>query len=356
MLLVLLLPGACYSLCSYSRRLSSLPQDSADAVQYGFDGVKFDSQAGGPSRNITRWAVALAKASAAAGKEVGMLIENCDDKNPTYLLDDPADCPWNHYRTGPDNSPSFFGGFYHLWHWATPYLAVKKPMPASRPGCYAYPDQLGIGGPVKGTVGYAQARAAGCANMTLDEERALFAAWAIVSSPLVLGFDTRDDAVVAKYWPIVANEHALSINSAWAGHPGMLLKQSPRMTANHSVPDGARCETTLHNDKKAQLPLWLAYVKPLPKGEVAALIINLGERAGFPATISLQEILSVRPSSDDESEQAKSFAVTDVWTSSQDAPAVSAANPWAPGVSAHNSSFVVFTPLKADGWKGAEVP
>ena len=88
-------------------------------------------------------------------------LQNCDDKNPLYLLDDPADCPWNHYRTGPDNSPSFFGGFYHLWHWATPYLAVKKPMPASRPGCYAYPDQLGIGGPVKGTAGWAQARANG---------------------------------------------------------------------------------------------------------------------------------------------------------------------------------------------------
>ena len=78
----------------------------------------------------------------------------------------PADCPWNHYRTGPDNSPSFFGGFYHLWHWATPYLAVKKPMPASRPGCYAYPDQLGIGGPVKGTAGWAQARANGACVAT----------------------------------------------------------------------------------------------------------------------------------------------------------------------------------------------
>ena len=49
--------------------------DSADAVKYGFDGVKFDLQGGGPSHNITRWAMALAKASAAAGKKVGMLVE-----------------------------------------------------------------------------------------------------------------------------------------------------------------------------------------------------------------------------------------------------------------------------------------
>ena len=186
--------------------------------------------------------------------------------------------------------------------------------------------------------------------MTLDEERTLFAAWAIISSPLVLGFDTRDDAVVAKYWPIVANKRALAINSAWAGHPGELLKQSPLMTANHSVPDGARCETIKDGiGREATLPLWLAYLKPLPEGEVAALVVNLGERAGVPTTITLQEILSVLPpgSGDDESgrAQAKSFAVMDVWTSSTDAPAVSAASPWAPSVSAHNSSFVVFTPL-----------
>jgi hypothetical protein len=149
------------------------------------------------------------------------------------------DCPYNHYRTGPDNSPSFFGGMYHVWHWATPYLAVKHPLPASRPGCYAYPDMLGIGAPVEGTAGWAQARAAGCANMSLDEERTLFAVWAIISSPLVLAFDTRSDAVVAKYWPIVTNKRALTINSCWAGSPGQLLKQSSTVTTNHSVPDGA---------------------------------------------------------------------------------------------------------------------
>ena len=67
--------------------------DSADAVKYGFDGVKFDSQGGGPSHNITEWAIALKAAADEAGKKAGILIENCDDKNPTYLLDDPADCP-----------------------------------------------------------------------------------------------------------------------------------------------------------------------------------------------------------------------------------------------------------------------
>jgi hypothetical protein len=61
--------------------------DSEDAVRYGFDGVKFDSQPGGPNSNITEWAIALN----ATGKP--MLIENCEDKNPLYLLTDPTDCP-----------------------------------------------------------------------------------------------------------------------------------------------------------------------------------------------------------------------------------------------------------------------
>jgi hypothetical protein len=37
--------------------------------------------------------MALNAAAETAGKKEGILIENCDDKNPTYLLDDPIDCP-----------------------------------------------------------------------------------------------------------------------------------------------------------------------------------------------------------------------------------------------------------------------
>eukprot|EP01046_Picozoa_sp_COSAG06_P037552 COSAG06_NODE_4251_length_4429_cov_50.160970_2_plen_77_part_00 len=46
------------------------------------------------------------------------------------------------------------------------------------------------------------------------------------SSPLVLGLDTHHDAVVERYWPIIANGQALAINSDWAGSAGLLLKHS----------------------------------------------------------------------------------------------------------------------------------
>ena len=117
--------------------------DSADAVACGFDGVKFDTQRGGPSPNITRWALALKSAASSGGKPGkpgkpgGIVIENCLDKHPTCLLDDPEDCPFNHYRSGPDNAPDFFGGIWRVWYWTLPFLRVKTPVPASRPHCWA---------------------------------------------------------------------------------------------------------------------------------------------------------------------------------------------------------------------------
>lgn len=326
--------------------------DSADAVTYGFDGVKFDSEPGGPSHNITLWAMALTSAAKAAGKSEGMMIENCQvsypewiefcapaallttdwlqDKNPTYLLDDPTDCPYNFYRTGPDNSPSFFGLIYHVFNYAVPYLQVTDPVPASRPHCWAYPDGLGIGSPVKGTTSWAAARANGCANMTIAEERTLFANWAIVSSPIILSIDARDDAEVEKYWPIVTNRRALQINDGWAGSAGSLLKQSAQ-TTNRSTPVGASCNN-IHIYK--DIPNWLLYVKPLPGGEVAALAINSGERA-LAATdnvaLTLDELIAIVAKASvgvwPTSTPPTTFTAVDVWSGAA-LPIVTATNPW----------------------------
>ena len=92
--------------------------------------MKFDSQMHGPDRNITRWAAALN----ATGKEV--MIENCLDKHPKYLLSDPSYCPFNFYRSGGDNGPSFHGGMWNMLGNQLPFLEVSQPVPASRPGCW----------------------------------------------------------------------------------------------------------------------------------------------------------------------------------------------------------------------------
>ena len=133
--------------------------DSDDAVKYGFDGVKFDSERGGPMHNITRWAEALN----ATGQQ--MMIENCLDKHPKYLLSDPVHCPFNFYRAGPDNAPDFLGGLRKVFYWAQPFLNTSVGgVPASRPGCFAYADMLGIGAPIRGSAIRTQAESRGCSR------------------------------------------------------------------------------------------------------------------------------------------------------------------------------------------------
>lgn len=327
--------------------------DSADVIKYGFDGVKFDSQRGGPSHNITLWASALKKAAAAHGKTDGVIIENCLDKNPQYLIDDPEDCPFNHYRTGPDNAPDFYGGLWRIWQWTLPFLRVTKPVPASRPRCWAYPDQLGIGAPAAGSQARAVAESRGCASMSPEEERTLFANWAIISSPLVLGLDVRNDTEVERYWPIVTNERALRINSAWAGSAGELLKASPSSTRQR-VNVGALCE--VRSNITALLPDWLIYAKALPQREVAVLAINVRETSPLSgadgASVTLEELLVILTNaggpaferSPDRPSPA-AFSAVDVW-SNETLSVVDASHPWsARGINPHASSFVLFTPI-----------
>ena len=85
------------------------------------------------------------------------------------------------------------------WRWAQePFLNVSSPVRASRPGCFAYPDMLSIGASVMLETNWIPK---GCPRLRIEEERTLFATWAIVSSPLILSFDITDDKEVARLWP-----------------------------------------------------------------------------------------------------------------------------------------------------------
>ena len=207
-------------------------KDAAEAARLRFDGIKFDTQPGGPNWNITKWAIAFNET------DRPMMLEDCLDKHPDGLplkksspphasidiLHDPMHCPFNFYRTGGDNFPRFLDGMTHTLVDMLPFLsdAPGVAVRMSRPGCWAYLDMLSIG------KSYFQQEylAEGCPILSTVEERTLFALWAIVSSPLILSFDVTDDAEVERLWPIVANERALSINEQWAGEAGRLLKQA----------------------------------------------------------------------------------------------------------------------------------
>jgi hypothetical protein len=61
------------------------------------------------------------------------------------------------------------------------------------------------------------------------ESRSHFAAWALVSAPLVLGFDLTDDVRMKAAWPVISNEDVIEIDQTWvqdADWPsGRLLRQ-----------------------------------------------------------------------------------------------------------------------------------
>ena len=59
---------------------------------------------------------------------------------------------------------------------------------------------------------------------TPAEDRAHFGAWAVVSSPLILGFDMTNASTMARVWPTISNQDALRVNQQWAGHPGRLVR------------------------------------------------------------------------------------------------------------------------------------
>jgi alpha-galactosidase len=72
-------------------------------------------------------------------------------------------------------------------------LQTVIPLAASNlsyPGCRAYPDMLEVGVP-PGLHPNEKA-------LSLPEQRAHFGAWAIVSSPLVLGLDVRNATLLAE--------------------------------------------------------------------------------------------------------------------------------------------------------------
>lgn len=79
---------------------------------------------------------------------------------------------------------------------------------------------------------------------TFEEDRAHFGAWCVVSSPLILGFDLRDNSTYQRVWPIISNREAIAVNQQWAGHPGMLVSSwNPSSNSTYYV-WGVACNST----------------------------------------------------------------------------------------------------------------
>eukprot|EP01061_Rhynchopus_euleeides_P036021 TRINITY_DN606_c0_g1_i1.p2 TRINITY_DN606_c0_g1~~TRINITY_DN606_c0_g1_i1.p2 ORF type:complete len:417 (+),score=173.06 TRINITY_DN606_c0_g1_i1:56-1306(+) len=228
-----------------------MQQMAKAAADFGFDGIKLDGC--GQFRNLTWWAQLL--------NETGrpMMIENCHwggtvpgqttGEGPCTGTTDISDCPYNFYRTSGDINPSWGSMFKNL------QTTVKflGDVPLSRPGAWAYPDMLEVG------------------NMASHEEdRTHFSAWAITSSPLILGFDVTDDAKVTKVWDIISNQEVLAVSQTWAGHPGRLVKDiSPWGSDVHTM------------------QIW---AKKLGENEQAVLVLSNSDSTAYSVEIALTDI------------------------------------------------------------------
>ena len=306
--------------------------DAADALAYGFDGVKFDG--GGGSDNITRWAEAL------NGTGKPMLIENClDKKQVSYLLHTPAECPFNMYRVGSDVGPHFLGAMANAYVDALPFLeAVVQGLPASRPSCWAYPDMLPIGTPSwSAPHGLKRQTITTCGGeLTRAEEAAIFATWSIVSSPLILGFDLTNLTEVSRLLPIIGNKRALDVNAQWAGEAGRALKRS-KTSFNATALYNMDCSRTRH----VLLPEWVVWSKQLssPPDSVAALAINLAD-GPRSFSVTLKELaLAAGDVHGDVSEMAG----VEVWSGAKVAKVTADADWCLDALPSHDSAFVIFT-------------
>lgn len=218
-------------------------------VSFNFDGIKFDDC--GTEIDLNLWASLIN----ATGRQ--LMIENCHWGRTVPTEDW---CPWNMYRTSEDMRASYGNILFNLnstVHWAQRGL--------SKPGCWAYPDMLEVGcqdGP---------GGSAGDPGMNHAEMRSHFGAWAIISSPLILGLDVNDDAAMDEVWPIIANPEAIAVNQAWAGHSGSPFKEAEELVElrKYQVDDyGTVTNFTMI------VPAWQYWYKPLPNGEVAVLLMN----------------------------------------------------------------------------------
>merc|ERR1719375_2011833 len=109
----------------------------------------------------------------------------------------------------------------------------------------------------------------GCPRLSFVEEQTLFAAWAIMSSPLVLSFDITNDTEVERLWPIIANKRALDINTQWAGEAGHVLKRSAEYVRKQD------CRSS--SDGSFLFPSYVVWAKRLsnPPDSIATLAINI---------------------------------------------------------------------------------
>jgi alpha-galactosidase len=167
-------------------------------------------------------------------------------------------------------------------------------------------------------------------DLTHAEARAHFGAWAITSSPLVLGLDVRNDSVVDSVWDIISNREALAVSQEYAGGAGTLLAQA---SANATFPF---CGSQYSGG--CSVAAWQVFSKPLPAGGAAVLVLNHADAATAAMALPLASIPGLAAAG------SGSASVRDVWARA-DLPPATGGQLAIPAVASHDSVFFRLAPV-----------
>lgn len=296
--------------------------DVAALVEFGFDSVKLDGC--GSMTDLGLYETLLN----ASG--VPILIENCHWGMTTPNA---SWCPFNYYRTSGDVRAAYgsiLANLHTTFHWAEAGL--------SRPGCWAYPDMLEVGcqhGP----------GGAHDPGLSVEETRAHFGAWVIVSSPLVLSHDVNDEAIADVVWPVIANPEAIAVNRAWAGHSGSpFFASSRKVSLSWQEPlaaDGAPARgvapAAATAPRLVEVPAAQYLYKPIrPAGAETAVLLMNHDSAPADLKLDFADVPGV---------ECTTCAVRDVWARKN--LGVFAGSYTARGLRGHDAAFLVITPAHA---------
>eukprot|EP00581_Thalassiosira_minuscula_P006110 CAMPEP_0183741440 /NCGR_PEP_ID=MMETSP0737-20130205/62141_1 /TAXON_ID=385413 /ORGANISM="Thalassiosira miniscula, Strain CCMP1093" /LENGTH=438 /DNA_ID=CAMNT_0025976767 /DNA_START=26 /DNA_END=1339 /DNA_ORIENTATION=+ len=251
-------------------------QISADVdafINWGFDSWKLDGCGG--ENNLTLFDTYLRERL----PDKPILVENChwgeEAYDPDPSLPPREGCPFNFYRSGGDNQPNYEAILGEL-----AMLEKYRARNMSIPGCWAYPDMLEVGvrlDDANKTIALSQA-----------ESRSHFGAWCVVSSPLFLTHDLRDEDVNDHIWSIISNREAIAVNQAYAGDSGGVYEQVPppveTNTENYMEMKSSGATSSIlrrrilgdfnNFNTISQLPSYQYLSKPLGGGKVAILLMN----------------------------------------------------------------------------------
>ena len=259
------------------------------------------------------------------------MVENCHWGSKTPYKPTATWCPWNFYRTSGDVKAVFSSVIGNL-HSTAQYAQANL----SYPGCWAYADMLEVGcanGP----------HGAGDPGLSAAEARTHFGAWAIVSSPLTLSHDVKNQSIMDLIWDVISNKEVIAVSQCYAGHSGSMFKQSTEAIVLSDVNTALQEKDMTAYEKASVGPLvagaWEYYYKPMETQgtKTAVLMINNSDGAS-DLILTFSDIPGLMCGGS----TTMKCAVRDIWNHKDLGSFLGSIT--IQGISPHDSAFLVVVP------------